>query len=87
MPENDPTVRCKVIDGHVIWELVEEEAPAVPSISLGEIPRWDRRKRRSPAPAATEGEAESKEGRISSPIAPSPWPMASSSSPRTSTSS
>jgi hypothetical protein len=35
--KNDPTVKRRVIRGHVIWEIVEEEQPKVPSISL-EIP-------------------------------------------------
>ena len=36
--KNDPTVKRREYKGHVIWEIVEEEQPKVPSISLGEIP-------------------------------------------------
>ncbi len=57
--KNDPTVRRKVIDGHIIWELIEEAPPAVPSISLGEIPSLGK-KEEGPAPGE-EGEGESKE--------------------------
>ena len=35
--QNDPTVKRRVVSGHVIWEIVEEEQPKVPSISL-ELP-------------------------------------------------
>jgi hypothetical protein len=61
--KNDPTVKRKVIDGHVIWELVEEPAPAVPSISLGEIPSLGPKgkKEEGPPPGGEEGEEESKE--------------------------
>jgi len=39
--ENDPTAKRREIDGHVIWEIVEEEAPKVPNISVGAIPSLD----------------------------------------------
>jgi hypothetical protein len=37
---NDPTAKRREIDGHVIWEIVENEGPELdtPEISLGDVP-------------------------------------------------
>ena len=38
--ENDPTAKRREIDGHVIWEIVENEGPEIegPQVSLGDVP-------------------------------------------------
>lgn len=36
--ENDPSAKRREIEGRVIWEIVEEEAPPVPEVSIGDIP-------------------------------------------------
>ena len=38
--ENDSTAKRREIDGHVIWELVENETPEIegPQVSLGDVP-------------------------------------------------
>jgi hypothetical protein len=38
--KNDPTAKRREIQGHVIWEIVEDEAPppAAPDISFGDVP-------------------------------------------------
>ena len=71
--KNDPTVKRRVVNGRVIWEIVEEEQPKVPSISLGEVPSIVAKKesgasgkagKRKEAPSgdeAEEKEAEEKE--------------------------
>jgi hypothetical protein len=59
--KNDPTVKRKVILGHVIWEIVEEETPKVPSISLGEIPSLTPKKEGAPPAENEDNEGESKE--------------------------
>jgi hypothetical protein len=41
--KNDPSAKKRVVEGRVIWEIVEEEEPAVPSISL-EVPSLTPRK-------------------------------------------
>ena len=38
MHEERPHGETARVNGHVIWEIVEEEQPKVPSISLGEVP-------------------------------------------------
>ena len=38
--KNDPTVKRRVVGGRVMWEIVEEEQPKVPSISLGNPLGW-----------------------------------------------
>ena len=37
---NDPTAKRREIDGHVIWEIVENEGPEMdgPEVSLGDVP-------------------------------------------------
>ncbi len=60
--KNDPTVKRRVIDGHVIWEIVEEaqgEELKVPSISLGEAPSLTPKK--GTAPGTEEKDAGDKE--------------------------
>ena len=59
--KNDPTVKRRVINGRVIWEIVEEETPKVPSISLGEVPSLDARRMPTRRPATREDEGEEKE--------------------------
>lgn len=38
--QNDPTAKCREMDGHVIWEIVEDESPTpeAPEISFGDVP-------------------------------------------------
>ena len=84
--KNDPTVKRRVIDGHVIWELIEEESAKVPAISLRRDPVAGAKKERARARRRATTKAKRRK-RISSPTARSPWPTASSWSPRTSTSS
>ena len=58
--KNDPTVKRRVVRGHVIWEIVEEEQPKVPSISL-EIPT-----------VGPKGEKD--KGKDKEEMKPGPWP-------------
>ncbi len=58
--KNDRTVKRRVIDGRVIWEVVEEETPKIPSISLGEVPSLTPDES-NPTPGTEGNEGEEKE--------------------------
>lgn len=58
--KNDPTAKKRVVDGHVVWEIVEEEQPKVPSISL-DVPSLTPKKETKKAPKDPTEEEEEKE--------------------------
>ena len=64
--KNDPSAKKRVINGRVVWEIVEEEQPTVPSISL-DVPSLTPKKE---TPKDKEKEEEKDEGEKESHILP-----------------
>lgn len=57
--KNDPTMKKREIDGRIIWEIVEEQEPEVPSISL-DVPSLAPKKEK-PDPGAPKEDSEDEE--------------------------